>query len=37
MPYRHMELVVRINVEPFDQPPDAIHETLVRMYDYYRS
>ena len=29
--------VVRINVEPFDQPPDAIHETLVRMYDYYRS
>lgn len=29
--------VVRINVEPFDQPPDAIHETLVRMSRYYRS
>lgn len=29
--------VVRINVEPFDQPPDAIHRTLMRMSDYYRS
>ena len=29
--------VVRINVEPFDQPPAAIHETLVRMSRYYRS
>jgi hypothetical protein len=29
--------VVRINVEPFDQPPEAIHRTLVRMSDYYRS
>ena len=29
--------VVRINVEPFDQSPDAIHETLVRMSRYYRS
>jgi hypothetical protein len=29
--------VIRINVEPFDQPPDAIHRTLVRMSHYYRS
>jgi hypothetical protein len=29
--------VVRINVDPFDQPPHAIHETLVRMSRYYRS
>jgi hypothetical protein len=29
--------VVRINVEPFDQPPDAIHETLLRMSRHYRS
>jgi hypothetical protein len=29
--------VLRINVEPFDQPPAAIHRTLVRMSDYYRS
>jgi hypothetical protein len=29
--------VVRVNVEPFDQPPDEIHRTLVRMWRYYRS
>lgn len=29
--------VVRINVEPFDQTPETIHRTLVRMSDYYRS
>lgn len=29
--------VVRINVEPFNQPPEAIHRTLVRMARYYRS
>jgi hypothetical protein len=29
--------VVRINVEPFDQPPEAIHRTLVRMSRYYSS
>jgi hypothetical protein len=28
---------VRINVEPFDQPPDEIHRTFVRMWRYYRS
>ena len=29
--------VVRVNVEPFDQPPDAIHRTFLRMWRYYRS
>jgi hypothetical protein len=29
--------VVRINVEPFDQPADEIHRTLIRMWRYYRS
>jgi hypothetical protein len=29
--------MVRINVEPFDQPPDAIHRTFLRMWRYYRS
>jgi len=29
--------VVRVNVEPFDQPPDEIQRTLVRMWRYYRS
>lgn len=29
--------VVRVNVEPFDQAPDEIHRTLVRMWRYYRS
>jgi len=29
--------MVRINLEPFDQPPDAIHRTFLRMWRYYRS
>ena len=29
--------MVRINVEPFDQAPDAIHRTFLRMWRYYRS
>jgi len=29
--------MVRINVEPFDQSPDAIHRTFLRMWRYYRS
>src|SRR5262249_59185273 len=29
--------VVRVAVEPFDQAPDEIHRTLVRMWRYYRS
>jgi len=29
--------IVRIDVEPFDQPPDEIHRTLTRMWRYYRS
>ena len=29
--------VVRVNLEPFDQPPDAIHRTFLRMWRYYRS
>lgn len=29
--------VVRVNLEPFDQPPDEIHRTLMRMWRYYRS
>jgi hypothetical protein len=29
--------MVRINIEPFDQPPDAIHRTFLRMWRYYRS
>jgi len=29
--------VVRVNLEPFDQPPDEIHRTLVRMWRHYRS
>jgi hypothetical protein len=29
--------VVRVDVEPFDQAPDEIHRTLVRMWRYYRS
>jgi len=28
---------VRVNLEPFDQPPDVIHRTFVRMWRYYRS
>jgi hypothetical protein len=29
--------MVRINVEPFDQSPDVIHRTFLRMWRYYRS
>jgi hypothetical protein len=29
--------MVRIDIEPFDQPPDQIHRTFLRMWRYYRS
>ena len=29
--------MVRVNLEPFDQPPDVIHHTFLRMWRYYRS
>jgi hypothetical protein len=29
--------VVRVNVDPFDQPADEIHRTFLRMWRYYRS
>ncbi len=29
--------VVRINIDPFDHPPDEIHRTLTRMWRHYRS
>jgi len=29
--------VVHVDVEPFDQPADEIHRTLIRMWRYYRS
>ena len=29
--------MVRVNLEPFDQPPDAIHRTFLRMWRFYRS
>ena len=29
--------MVRVNVEPFDQPPESIHRTFLRMWRYYRS
>jgi hypothetical protein len=29
--------MVRIDVEPFDQPADQIHRTFLRMWRYYRS
>jgi hypothetical protein len=28
---------VRVRLDPFDQPPDEIHRTLLRMWRYYRS
>jgi hypothetical protein len=28
---------VRVSLEPFDQPPDVIHRTFLRMWRYYRS
>jgi len=29
--------VVRVNLEPFSEPPDEIQRTLVRLWRYYRS
>jgi hypothetical protein len=29
--------MVRVSLEPFDQPPDQIHRTFLRMWRYYRS
>ena len=29
--------MVRVNLEPFDQPRDVIHRTFLRMWRYYRS
>jgi hypothetical protein len=29
--------VLRVSLEPFDQPPDEIHRTFLRMWRYYRS
>jgi hypothetical protein len=29
--------MVRVNLEPFDQPPELIHRTFVRMWRFYRS
>jgi hypothetical protein len=29
--------VVRVNLEPFNQPPEEIERTLVRLWRYYRS
>src|ERR1700736_7020367 len=29
--------VLRVNLEPFDQPADEIHRTFLRMWRYYRS
>ena len=29
--------IVRVNLEPFDQPPELIHRTFVRMWRFYRS
>jgi len=29
--------VVRLNLEPFNQPPEEIERTLVRLWRYYRS
>lgn len=34
MSHRNM---VRINVQPFDEPPEAIHRTFLRMWRFYRS
>ena len=28
---------VRMNIDPFDHPPDEIHRTLMRMWRHYRS
>lgn len=29
--------VIRINIEPFDKPPEEVHRTFQRMWRYYRS
>jgi hypothetical protein len=29
--------VIRVNLDPFDQPADVIHRTFLRMWRYYRS
>jgi hypothetical protein len=29
--------MVRVNLEPFDQPPEIIHRTFLRMWRFYRS
>jgi hypothetical protein len=29
--------MVRVTLEPFDQPPDVIHRTFLRMWRFYRS
>jgi len=38
LPWRmsHNNMVL-VNLEPFDQPPDQIHRTFLRMWRYYRS
>jgi hypothetical protein len=38
MPWRMSHAnMVRVSLDPFDQPPDAIHRTFLRMWRYYRS
>ena len=38
LPWRmHHTNMVRVNLEPFDQPPDVIHRTFLRMWRFYRS
>lgn len=29
--------IIRVNLEPFDQPPDEVHRTLQRMWKHFRS
>lgn len=29
--------IIKVSLEPFDQPADEIHRTLLRMWKYYRS
>ena len=29
--------IVKINLEPFDRPPEDVHQTLLRMWRFYRS
>jgi hypothetical protein len=38
LPWRmHHTNMVQVNLEPFDQPPDVIHRTFLRMWRFYRS